>query len=270
MPGRDLEVVRATSSAPLQGVKCNASGGACREVSQYDSSDESSGDGDDDEIVEFRQQAEKDERGHGWKLTFIVAFLLLLFVIVGHVVEGWSYITSVYVLMQIVTTIGYGDVTPSTFEMKMFFCVYVLAALMVLATVLSNYVQSMVQRSVQVFEAKLQDVSNSFAATAETHKLNYTPRFKSGKSIRTHNGNHIIGNWWETISATLIMLSMVLIGTLFFWFVERCSCPDVHVAANCTTFAHLEKCLETGGKEKLFFGLLVLGGAHGHHHRLRR
>jgi voltage-gated potassium channel len=55
------------------------------------------------------------KKGSGFRLV-VVAVLLALGIgtLVFRSIEGWSILTSLYVTVQTVTTVGYGDVTPQS------------------------------------------------------------------------------------------------------------------------------------------------------------
>ncbi len=44
----------------------------------------------------------------------ILAFLYVLSIFYFHFVEGWSYLDAAYFTTATITTVGYGDLTPST------------------------------------------------------------------------------------------------------------------------------------------------------------
>jgi hypothetical protein len=64
------------------------------------------------------------------------AALVVLSTVVFRVVEGWSWVDALYFSVVAVTTVGFGDLTPTTNLTKLFTVFYVLAGATVLGMVL--------------------------------------------------------------------------------------------------------------------------------------
>jgi len=77
----------------------------------------------------------------------ILAVLIAIAVgaIVFHVLEGWSILDSLYVTVQTVTTVGFGDVAPRTVYGRAFATVFMLVGVGVVLYALTSTVQSIVQ-----------------------------------------------------------------------------------------------------------------------------
>lgn len=70
-------------------------------------------------------------------LGFLVAVLLVSGTFFYWRVEGWTVIDSLYFSVITLTTVGYGDLSPSTTASKIFTVVYVLIGLGILVSFLS-------------------------------------------------------------------------------------------------------------------------------------
>ncbi len=57
---------------------------------------------------------------------FSLGGLILLGTLVYHYLEGWSWISSFYFSVTTLTTVGYGDLHPTTEISRLFTAVYVL------------------------------------------------------------------------------------------------------------------------------------------------
>ncbi len=76
-------------------------------------------------------------------LMFLLVLLLALGMTFYHVEEDWSWLDSLYFSAMTITTVGYGDLAPTTQISKLFTMVYVFAGLgIVLAFVRAIAVQS--------------------------------------------------------------------------------------------------------------------------------
>ncbi|HEX8649298.1 MAG TPA: potassium channel protein [Pyrinomonadaceae bacterium] len=62
-----------------------------------------------------------------------------------HLIEGWSLIDSLYMTVETVTTVGYGDVPPKTVRGRIFAIVFMFVGVGTVAYVLSSTVQRIVQ-----------------------------------------------------------------------------------------------------------------------------
>lgn len=66
------------------------------------------------------------------QLFILVGFILALGTVVYHNIEGWGWLDSLYFSVITLTTIGYGDLSPSTDIGKIFTIIYVFMGLGVL------------------------------------------------------------------------------------------------------------------------------------------
>ena len=62
--------------------------------------------------------------------------LLAVGTVVYHNLEDWSWVDALYFSTVAVTTVGFGDITPSTDGSKLFTVVYILAGIAIMATYL--------------------------------------------------------------------------------------------------------------------------------------
>ena len=79
----------------------------------------------------------------------VALIAVMLAVAVGatifHLLEGWSILDSLYVTVQTVTTVGFGDLTPHTVYGRAFATIFMLAGVGVVLYALTSTVQSIVQ-----------------------------------------------------------------------------------------------------------------------------
>ena len=84
---------------------------------------------------------------HKYKMLASGAVSLILFAtVVYRLLEGWSWVDSLYFSTVAVTTVGFGDLAPSTAGSKLFTVVYILAAVSVITTYLPLRLQYRVGR----------------------------------------------------------------------------------------------------------------------------
>ena len=140
--------------------------------------------------------------------------------------QEWRPSTALYVVVQIITTIGYGDVTV-THGGKIFMTVYVLLGTLIIANVVNNLFDSLLQRAEQGLDDSLQNVENRLT------KAKAKPSKPSA--------------WHELGIAIAIYLFFVVTWAIFFSTFESCTCSygSSHVQG-CVS----ERCEETGGYSK--------------------
>lgn len=77
------------------------------------------------------------------ELLFTTWIVLAIGTIAYHIIEGWSWLDSLYFSVITLTTIGYGDLAPQTDAGKLFTIVYILVGLGIILsfinTVYSHY-----------------------------------------------------------------------------------------------------------------------------------
>lgn len=90
-------------------------------------------------------------------LGFLVAVLLASGTVFYWRFEGWSLIDSLYFSVITLTTVGYGDLSPSTTPSKVFTIVYVLIGLGILVSFLSAVAGHAVQARIERQERRNSD-----------------------------------------------------------------------------------------------------------------
>jgi voltage-gated potassium channel len=81
-----------------------------------------------------RGWAEPDFRG----LLYLASVVVATGAVFYHAVEGWGWIDSVYFTVVTLTTIGYGDLSPSTAGSKVFTVVLVLVGIGLLVSLIER------------------------------------------------------------------------------------------------------------------------------------
>ena len=80
------------------------------------------------------------------RYALIALAVAIAFGTVGfHLIEGWSLIDSLYMTVETVTTVGYGDVPPQSVGGRIFAIIFMFVGVGTVAYVLSSTVQSIVQ-----------------------------------------------------------------------------------------------------------------------------
>jgi voltage-gated potassium channel len=77
-----------------------------------------------------------------------VAGFIVLGTLIFHVLEGWSFLDSLYVTAQTVTTVGFGDLAPVTTAGRIFASLFMVVGVGVVLFALTSAVQSIVQSEV--------------------------------------------------------------------------------------------------------------------------
>lgn len=130
--------------------------------------------------------------------------VILVFVYIGLgiatfvLTQGWQINDAVYVFVQVITTVGYGDLTCNDLNDKMLMAVFVLFGTIIVANVVND-----------VFNHFLQHTSAALERNLETMIV-------PGSSVQQSNYNLLI--------SLFIYIVLVLIWVLFYGTYEACTC----------------------------------------------
>jgi potassium channel subfamily K len=166
------------------------------------------------------------------RLSLFTAFWLVLGILVGTRIEGWTLLTSCYVFVQIVTTVGYGDITVTEPRMKLFMAFYVMVSILLIAGFFSDSVNSLLQGESKSFMKNLKKAGDKADGVNEPAR-------------------HIFDKAQQTVmpllTSGLLFAFFVAAGTIFFATKESCSCSyGATQIKGCVE----DRCEATGGAIK--------------------
>ena len=88
---------------------------------------------------EDEPRLEQEIREHAYKVAMGLAVLLIgVATVVYRIGEDWSWVDSLYFSVVAVTTVGFGDLSPTTDATKLFTVFYVLAGISLIGVVLNE------------------------------------------------------------------------------------------------------------------------------------
>jgi len=169
----------------------------------------------------------------------LVVIGILLWIYIGYVYardyEGWSALTAVYVIVQIVTTVGYGDITVSTEQGKFFMAFYVILTILILGAIVTDCVDSLLNKHADMLRKHIRKV----------HKL-------KGKESSSSYFLEILKEFEHLIVSAIVFGIFVAFGTIFYATYEKCTCSyGVTAVKDCIDGVD-EICAATGGYVKTY------------------
>lgn len=199
----------------------------------------------DDEDEDLFEETWLDRYGE-WVAGLIVIVWILIGVVAGVGIQGWDYATSFYVIVQICTTVGYGDKPMST-SLHIFMVFYIIIGTMVAAAVISEIVDTVLKWG----------ADNQKALFKTALRKDSQPHDQVANPMR-----HLRHQGAETLLSLGVLAFMLLVWATFFSVFEQCTCSydkDEIDGCDATT---LESCIETNGKqltftEALYFGIVT-------------
>lgn len=160
--------------------------------------------------------------------------VLFLYIAIGVIFmmthEKTRFVTSLYIITQIVTTIGYGDITMKSDEGKLFMTLYVLCGIVFIAGIINDAVNSQLADQ----EADLRD---RLLAARVSKKDGSKPTPSRWKAYKLYK-----------LSASLTIFAFFTFSwTAFFATFESCSCSyGKSAVSGCTE----TNCASTGAQKK--------------------
>ncbi|MBV9958436.1 MAG: two pore domain potassium channel family protein, partial [Acidobacteria bacterium] len=95
----------------------------------------------------WREKGQKQRRRFTYLLLAIIV-MILLGALGFRLIEGWSFANSLYVAVQTVTTVGYGDVVPESRSGRAFATIFMLAGVGTVLYALTTTVQAVVESEI--------------------------------------------------------------------------------------------------------------------------
>lgn len=124
---------------------------------------------------------------------------------IGKQKEGLTMIQTAYLCIQILTTVGYGDLTPSTPEGRLFVCAYVLSALVMVAALISELCDYLVKTASRDLAQGLEVVRQRVDALHGAAPIKGVDEKSATQATR-----------WRLLRSILYFAVFVLAGTLFY------------------------------------------------------
>lgn len=185
-------------------------------------------------------------------LTVVCIVWIVGGVYLAQVFEGWDFLTSLYVITQIVTTIGYGDITVSSPQAKIFCAFYVAGTLVLIGTALTDIADSILRKNTEYLKAKIRQIEDRI-----TTMRGLPPAEPPAADPQSSQAN-------KALATFAVFALFVGFGTVFYAVYESCSCSfgptkvegcmdgsqgrGIHVNLSWEEAKALErKCYETGG-----------------------
>jgi len=138
--------------------------------------------------------------------------------------EGWDWCESLYVITQVITTIGYGDMPPHRDCSRMFLAFYALLILVLVAFFLNNFIQGLMDSHADAIRSRLRDMQKD-AMT------NFNPDIALDDSAV----KSLFGRYNKLIVSTIFFAACIVFGTLYYPWEEGCTCSYGELLVeNCT------------------------------------
>eukprot|EP00443_Scrippsiella_acuminata_P071978 CAMPEP_0115551288 /NCGR_PEP_ID=MMETSP0271-20121206/95656_1 /TAXON_ID=71861 /ORGANISM="Scrippsiella trochoidea, Strain CCMP3099" /LENGTH=216 /DNA_ID=CAMNT_0002984889 /DNA_START=42 /DNA_END=689 /DNA_ORIENTATION=- len=177
-------------------------------------------------------------------LAVLGAIYVGIGVAVGMLSEGWRFLTSVYVVAQIITTVGYGDFTVTTASMKLFCAFYVISLLAMGAYFINIAVDTMNSRNAHFLTSRLCDIEMMMTVKSSLRGSKCWGLAQVVEKFERYN---------DLIVASALMFICMLAGTVFYATYEACSCSyGKSFVEGCIPDSY-EQCARSGGELDDFF-----------------
>eukprot|EP00928_Gymnodinium_smaydae_P053045 TRINITY_DN37128_c0_g1_i1.p1 TRINITY_DN37128_c0_g1~~TRINITY_DN37128_c0_g1_i1.p1 ORF type:complete len:365 (-),score=60.12 TRINITY_DN37128_c0_g1_i1:153-1247(-) len=176
-----------------------------------------------------------------WLILGIVTVTWFLIGIAFYMSEGYDIATSLYALMQIITTVGYGDVLPISRRGKMLMACLMLSSTLIIGGAISNLADIILDAQADKMAKQMQQTEQAIAdrrpdeAPANNKSMNST--FQAFTKLVMNVG---------------VFLFFVALGTIYFGYFESCTCSYGETAIEDCKDDTYDKCLATGGKVKTY------------------
>lgn len=121
-------------------------------------------------------------------------------------VEGFTLIRAIYVCIEVVTTIGYGDFTVKRHG-ELFFCVYIVGCVLLVSFAMSSIMDHVLAAQTNSFKMEMCALENKLGVVSSKTKP-----------------TSVSGNINDIAAAALVCAVFLVFGTVFFHNIEKCTC----------------------------------------------
>jgi len=180
--------------------------------------------------------------------------LVVIGVVLLRYEENLSILTSTYVVMQIITTIGYGDFTVHRDSTKIFMAFYVLFCLLVVAYLMNEVFNELLKRHNKILKDSLVELETSVVEGLSAPDDSSQGPSTSGRIAKLRKLHEHVKKTFNTYNELVIAVAsacfFIAIGTIFFATYEACTCSyGASRVPGCKETSH-EMCVKTGGYVK--------------------
>lgn len=169
-----------------------------------------------------------------WRLPILAVLFWVFGAAMFVYLEGHEWLEAFYLITQIITTVGYGDITFKGDWIRLFLCFYILLMLALVSYVMSDLLSCLIERNKELTRQNAERME-AFAASME-EQLQSQGNVKA--VLDMVNSDFNVGGITvneELKYATGLFAFFVVIGTVFFHWWEPCSCSyGVTEIAGCT------------------------------------
>lgn len=139
-------------------------------------------------------------------------------------IEGWGVHTALYVIVQVVTTIGYGDITVAGDRMKLWVACYIFATLLLIVGYITELTSELASAQANFLKRHMAHVK------------------------KAQDGNPAVLSGLGTLGASFVVFfSFATAGTVFYAIVEPCACSYGATSIEGCVEYPVEQCFLTGG-----------------------
>ncbi|CAK0890345.1 unnamed protein product, partial [Prorocentrum cordatum] len=154
--------------------------------------------------------------------------------------DAESMTAVLYWQAQIITTVGYGDVCPASNDRRLMVAFYVLVGNVIAGVGVMDYVTSMLAQGAEETKKGMLSKALSKSVAAMGGGSGDLPQ-EAPAPARAIRGPPPV------VKALLGLLAMILVGTVFFSFVDFCTCDDFDACDVVLPLGETQGCLDLGG-----------------------
>jgi hypothetical protein len=157
-----------------------------------------------------------------------------------------------YWQVQIITTVGYGDLYPESDDRRLIVAIYVLVGNMVAGVGVMDYLTNMLTHGAEATKKDLlsKSLAKSVAAWSggqdDAQPLANASTLPEAKAMP----NAMMRKYASHVKALLGFLAMISIGTVFFSYVDYCVCEKFDDCDLVLPLGEAQRCLELGGTQR--------------------